>query len=85
MKANEVPEKIYLKRTPYTIIDGWGDTKLTLPEGMEQIEYIRKDAFIEKACEYLKCLRHYNEGFIYPSHIRTIDNFVEGFKKYMEE
>ena len=40
MKANEAPEKIYLNWVNYPL------------EEM-QVEYIRTDAFIEKACKYL--------------------------------
>lgn len=51
MKANEVPEKIY--RTTFYLDDDKGDTKWkkTPVAGAENIEYIRKDAFIEKACD----------------------------------
>ena len=51
----------------------------------DTIEYTRTDAFIEKACEFLK--EHREE-------VRTEDNgiigwiedcFIENFKKYLEE
>lgn len=48
MKANEVPEKIYinLNLENRTWLIGKGDTSF--------IEYTRTDAFIEKACEFLQ-------------------------------
>ena len=45
MKTNEAPEKIYLDED-----ESW---HLTNPNG-DSVEYIRKDAFIEKAETYLK-------------------------------
>jgi len=50
MKANEAPEKIFLDED-----ESW---HLTNPNG-DSVEYIRTDAFIEKATKYLrdKCQR----------------------------
>ena len=83
MKANEAPEKIYLtKNLLGELRDGWD----ALPaEAFISIEYTRTDAFIEKACEFLK--EHREE-------VRTEDNgiagwiperFIEDFKEYMNE
>lgn len=50
------------------------------------VEYIRTDAFIEKACVKLKKLMYDNLMFQGRLHREdVIDNFVEDFKKYMEE
>ena len=52
MKANEAPEKIYLypsDRAGEAYEDKWGDR----PWG-DSIEYTRTDAFIEKACDWLR-------------------------------
>jgi hypothetical protein len=46
MKANEAPEKIYY--APY------GDMRVDDPITENDIEYVRADAFIEKACSILK-------------------------------
>lgn len=49
----EAPEKIYLypsDRAGEEYEDEWGDN----PWGEGCVEYIRSDAFIEKACEWLK-------------------------------
>ena len=49
MKANEMPEKIYIFENP--ILDF---TKLSVRQSDTDIEYVRKDAFIERACSILK-------------------------------
>ena len=46
MKANEVPEKLYY--APY------GDIRESYPITDNDIEYIRKDAFIEKAWDWIE-------------------------------
>ena len=80
MKANEAPERIWmdLEWIPHF------DCKDCVTE--DSIEYIRKDAFIEKACEWLKenC-----KDYV----VVDIDNkyegidglFIEDFRKYMDE
>lgn len=52
MKTNETPEKIYLERVPCTdvVYDNWKPQKTI----SDDIEYIRTDAFIKKACDYLQ-------------------------------
>jgi hypothetical protein len=49
MKANEAPDKIYLFENPIsgTPNDRW----LSKRSDENDIEYIHKDAFIEKACD----------------------------------
>ena len=71
MKANGAPEKIYIFDNP--ILDF---TKLSIRQGSDDIEYIRKDAFIEKACSWLENnLQGIVGGSIY----------MEDFRKYMKE
>ena len=74
MKANEAPEKIYLEAI-------YPDNGV-LPNGLNyspspaDIEYTRTDAFIAKACEWLKNnLQGIVGGSIY----------IEDFRKYMKE
>ena len=52
MKANEAPEKIYLERILCSneVYDTWKSQKTI----SDDIEYIRKDAFIEKAAKWLE-------------------------------
>ena len=49
MKANEAPEKLYLHPNHKGEV---GVSWLTFPLTNEDVEYIRKDAFIEKAFEF---------------------------------
>ena len=68
MKANEAPEKIWidLEWIPHF------DCKDCITE--DSIEYIRKDAFIEKACQWLYDNLHWAD----PS------DFLEDFENYMK-
>ena len=79
MKANEAPEKIWMT-------DEWVrqfDDKDFM--GEDSVEYIRKDAFIEKACDaYCKVCGHYPHTV--PTHIcRNNCDYFSDFKKYMED
>jgi len=71
----EAPEKIYLQKN--TTTDCYGEF---WPEWFEarakdsDVEYTRTDAFIEKACEFLKDRIEHD----------SID-YVEDFKKYIGE
>ena len=49
MKANEVPEKIYVSNYSSGLTYNWHNERLAVKD----IEYIRTDAFIEKACNLL--------------------------------
>jgi hypothetical protein len=85
MKVNEAPEKIYLypsDRAGEEYDAEWGDK----PWGEGCVEYIRKDAFIEKACEKLKKCMYDNLMFQGRLHRKeVIETFVEDFKKYIED
>ena len=80
MKAN-APEKI------------WIDLATDLPKlsghiDKDSVEYIRKDAFIEKACEWLK---ENKDKYLYNTgengeYIPTCSSkLIDDFKKYMGE
>ena len=75
MKANEAPEKIYINSNleDRTWLIGKGDTSL--------IEYTRTDAFIEKACDWLK--KHGGSYWMDDYDLPT-DDLVNDFKKYMK-
>ena len=81
MKANEAPEKIYVQPNAH---DGWFETN-NLTKSLT--EYIRKDAFIEKAAEFLY---NYNKKQVLKHGARAILGCVEytinvdEFKKYMK-
>ena len=70
MKTNEAPEKIYY--APY------GDMRENHPITDNDIEYIRKDAFIEKAATWIANRYQANGSYL------CADD-VEDFRKYMEE
>ena len=71
MKENVAPEKIYLDED-----ESW---HLTNPNG-DSIEYTRTDAFIEKACQWLR--KELCDYFDAPR--GDYDMFVEDFKEAMK-
>lgn len=76
MKANGAPEKIYLSQDDGLI---WHCRSYK-----DDIEYTRTDAFIEKACEFLKSYRQDTyDGMGYIAGIVN-DKTIEDFRKYME-
>jgi len=84
MKANEAPEKIYIFENP--ILDF---TKLSVRKSNEDIEYVRKDAFIEKAVDYIN---EHVEYYMKKDKMCNLplcplfekQSFIEGFKKHMK-
>ena len=97
MKANEAPEKIYLQvcgDCPQTDCENckfedlednvtWCKDRI-FPE---DIEYIRKDAFIEKACSWLSNMSIEDMEYKYDNFDTSegLYRMIEDFKKYMEE
>ena len=81
MKANEAPENIYVNYKGFGIFD----EPVSIKMQASQIEYVRKDAFVEKACEWIK--EHKEAVEIEDNGIIgwIPDYFIEDFKKYMEE
>ena len=67
MKANEAPEKIWLGKYTQSLM-------LSNPNSNTYVEYVHKDAFIEKACEFWV---KNQKGFV------TYKDIVD-FKKYMK-
>lgn len=72
------PDKIYLypsDRVDEEYEDEWGD----LPWGEDYVEYIRKDTFIDKVCNFIaenmKC-----DGYT----LQTKAKFIKYFRTYME-
>lgn len=75
VKAN-VPEKLYISDYGSEVRYNWHPERLAVKD----IEYIRTDAFIEKACKYLE-----PEVMIMLSGDKIdTDKFIEDFRKYME-
>ena len=96
MKANEAPEKIYIQS--FNVIEEdakfnkskmfFDDVWTEEPElGQENIEYLRKDVFIEKACKWLKENITNNpnaNSVLVRNGCVTLGMLVDDFKKYME-
>ena len=73
----EAPDKIYVHEL--------SAMELTTPIKEYHIEYVRADAFIEKACVKLKKLMYDNLMFQGRLHREeVIDNFIANFKNYMK-
>ena len=75
MKAN-APERLYLSKTIYSTYL----YQVPDPDDETAVEYIRTDAFIKKACEWLADnARAFDEGDIY-----NAEDLVEHFRNYMK-
>jgi len=83
MKTNEVPEKIYLFENPIT--ETPDDRWLSKRSDETDIEYLRKDAFIEKACQFIKERLSFEDSWHVEGESSILDKVIEDFKKYMEE
>ena len=85
MEANEAPEKIYFGTQQNTANPFSG---LTHKCADTDIEYTRTDAFIEKACEWIKKNITNNpnaNSVLVRNGCVTLGMLVDDFKKYMEE
>ena len=90
MKANEAPEKIYLLKSQDRILDGWYN-KQPIPKTFEQVEYIRTDSFVEKACEFFEenikeedCKFGSSEWTELRAEYKSLDSFIRAFVEYMK-
>lgn len=78
----EIPNKIYIHVKKNKITNTWNNTWI----GVNDIEYVRKDTLIKKACEGIENLlsgyiiRNFHFGDSY-----EMDTLIEDFKKYMRE
>ena len=84
MKAN-APDKIYLEKVYPD--NGVLPNGLNYNQSPNDIEYIKKDAFIEKACEFILLnaadyIDVTHKGGI--EHLALQESFIENFKKYIE-
>ena len=90
MKAKEAPEKLYITYRGYGVFDEDSTVERTKDS---QTEYIRKDAFIEKACKFLN--KELPITDLSPSNMlditfKVFDKeskkvFIENFKAFMKE
>ena len=76
MKANELPDKIYLFDNPIT--ETPDDRWLSKRSDDEDFEYVRTDAFIEKAVEW------WMDNFVYTDDVDIKYKTIEDFKNYMK-
>ena len=82
----EIPNKVYLEvlshSNPKEVYKDVIKFKRTLGD---EVEYIRKDAFIEKACEWLrKNADNYTWYDETEGESGMIDGFIEVFRNYMK-
>jgi len=80
----EAPEKLYVDTD-----DRLSDSILycfTEKRKDDDIEYVRKDVFIEKACDFIKAnIDHYIGHYLNDDDTYLDNSFIEDFKKYMED
>jgi hypothetical protein len=78
----EAPEKIYVHIKKDKVTNTWNNTWI----GVHDIEYVRKDTFIEKVENFLEMLGY---GFTMTDNITKslykTTQLIEDFKKYVEE
>ena len=82
MKENEAPEKLYISYEGYGV---FGEDSSTERTKISQIEYTRTDAFIEKACEWLRKNADNYTWYDETEHESGMtDEFIDVFKNYMK-
>lgn len=82
-RTYEIPQRIYLVIDPV-----WGSMSVNYNRNdTNNIEYTRTDAFIEKACQFIK--EHHHEFSFWNTKEYELEfstqKFIEDFKKYMEK
>lgn len=78
MKTKEAPTILYVDtedRLSDSVLYGF-----TQKRKDDDIEYVRKDAFIEKACDWFRRIDY--DDSITP--FETTEEFIKGFKNYMK-
>ena len=78
MKANEAPEKLYFGEGDKGIFDIYS-TK----ESDDEIEYIRTDAFIEKAARWLSD-NTLSGIYLDLGNTKIVKEFIDNIKKYIK-
>lgn len=84
MKANEAPEKIYIEITP----DGTRYYRDVVKEQRTEnsdIEYLRTDAFIEKAVKWIEEINNHHHIMRYSDSCEPpLSELIEWFINYMK-
>ena len=82
MKANGAPEKLYLHPTANGKV---GASWLAFPLTDEDVEYNRTDAFIDKACEWIREFNNHHYIMRYSDSCEPpLSEVTEWFKNYMK-
>ena len=82
MKANEAPERLYLSKNIYSTFL----YQVPDPDDKTAVEYTRTNAFVEKACKWLKeNADHYVGHYLNDDDTYMDESFIEDFEKYMKE
>jgi hypothetical protein len=82
MKANEAPERLYLSKNIYSTFL----YQVPDPDDETAVEYTRTNAFVEKACKWLKeNADHYVGHYLNDDDTYMDESFIEDFEKYMKE
>ena len=79
----EAPEKLYLSK----IIYGTYQYQVPDPDDDTQVEYVRKDSFVEEVCKWLKENITNNpnaNSVLVRNGCVTLGMLIEDFKNYME-
>ena len=79
----EAPEKIYADPEVFSISDEFNDLLRTKEDGY--IEYIQTEAFIEKACAFIRERLIFDDDAWYTDGELTLkDKVINTFKSYMK-
>ena len=70
----EAPEKIYVHVKGDKVTNTWNSMWI----GVNDIEYTRTDAFIEKACEFIETYPHLFMGVLRSEVIEDFKNYMKG-------
>ena len=76
----EAPEKIYFTQTE----NGTHYYTEGIPFERKYVEYTRTDAFIEKACEFIKERFSFEDSWHVEGETTILDKIIEDFKNYMK-
>jgi hypothetical protein len=81
MEANEVPEKIYVSNYSSGLTYNWHNERLAVND----IEYTRTDAFIEKAVKWIEEINNHHHIMRYSDSCEpSLSELTEWFKNYMK-
>ena len=83
MEAN-APEKIFICDYGSELGFEWHSESDWEHQGLNDIEYTRTDAFIEKACRFIKERLFFEDSWHVEGEASILDKVIEDFKNYMK-